>query len=109
MQFQLGMIYHEANKSENKGYDVEAVKWWLAAAQQNHPIAQNNMGMAYLEGIGVKPDCKLALSWFHKSANLGERRAMYNLGDLYSKGLCVDQNKIQAETWYKKFNEAVKN
>jgi TPR repeat protein len=58
--------------------------------------------MAYLEGIGVEKNCELALGWFNKSADLGERRAMYNLGDLYAKGICVPQNKIQAEQWYKK-------
>jgi TPR repeat protein len=36
--------------------DAEAVKWYRKAAQQNHALAQSNLGYRYYSGDGVVKD-----------------------------------------------------
>ncbi len=35
---------------------VEAVKWYRKAAEQNHAVAQVNLGVCYANGNGVVKD-----------------------------------------------------
>ena len=58
----LAFIYIKQNKV------VEAKQWFEKAAQQNHPEAQNNLGMIYLQGIGVAPDYEKARQYFEQAA-----------------------------------------
>ncbi|WP_201341870.1 SEL1-like repeat protein [Abyssogena phaseoliformis symbiont] len=43
----------------------------LRAAQANHAAAQNNIGLSYLHGLGVKKDNTRAFVWFKRSAKQG--------------------------------------
>src|ERR1035438_9886500 len=36
--------------------EVEAVKWWRKAAEQNNAMAQYNLGLCYCDGEGVAKD-----------------------------------------------------
>lgn len=56
-QYQLGRFYSRRNDW------AQAVPWYQQAAAQGHPKAQNNLGVAYMEGLGTpaKPQegCRL--------------------------------------------------
>ena len=52
-QFVMGRYYMHQNDWAN------AVKWYEQSAAQNHPKAQNNLGLAYMEGRGVQQNVKL--------------------------------------------------
>lgn len=47
-----------------------------------------------------------AIQWWESSANLGEPRAMYRLGQLYDKGEGVNKNETEAVGWYRKAADA---
>ena len=49
-QYQAGRFYLRRNRWD------KAVPWYGKAAAQGHPKAQNNLGVAYMEGRGVKAD-----------------------------------------------------
>jgi len=79
-----------------------AFYWYEQAALQGHSDGQNNLGILYQKGQGVKQDYELAFHWFMKSAEQNNVTAQYNLGNLYQRGLGVAQDYNQAMQWYKK-------
>ena len=57
-QMKVGLAF---DKEEN--YE-EAVLWYRKAAEQGVSEAQNNLGVMYKDGQGVKQDFKEAARWF---------------------------------------------
>lgn len=55
------------------------VQWTLAAAKQGYPVAQNNMGAMYMDGVGVKMDFPKAQYYFKLAADQGYLTAQRNL------------------------------
>ena len=59
-------------------------------------------------------DYETALRWFRKAALQKNAMAQNTIGEYYEKGLGVEQDLEQAETWYKKaadqgYEPAVRN
>jgi hypothetical protein len=55
------------------------VKWTRAAAKQGYPVAQNNFGAIYMDGVGVELDYTKAKYYFRLSADQGYATAHRNL------------------------------
>ena len=53
----------------------------------------------YERGLGVSQDDQLAAEWYRKSAEQGDARAQYNLGQMYRRGQGVPQDYILAHKW----------
>ena len=53
----------------------ESARWYRCAAAQDYSVAQYNLGMAYLEGKGVKAHTDAAIEWLTKAADNGHFRA----------------------------------
>jgi TPR repeat protein len=67
--------------SGKQGADFEhAIEWYLKAANQNHRLAQFNLGVMYSIGQGVLPDERQAEIWFDRAARQQDPGAQYNLG-----------------------------
>jgi TPR repeat protein len=64
----------------------------LEKANKGSVDAQNEVGIAYSEGIGVKRDQRQAVYWFRKSAEQGYALATCNLGLHYGMGWGVSGN-----------------
>lgn len=62
----------------------------------------NDIGMAYLLGIGVEKDYKKAMEQFMISAKDGNEFAQANIGLMYSKGKGVKQDYKSAAEWLNK-------
>lgn len=56
----------------------------------------------YFNGQGVKQDYAMALLWFRKSADQGDKRACFWLGYCNEFGLGVEKNDEIARFWYSK-------
>ena len=65
-------------------------------------MAQNLLGIFYLDGTGVQQNYSQALYWFEKAAIQNDPDAQYNLGRLYYEGKGVPQDYAQAHYWLKK-------
>ena len=85
--------------------DAEAFRWYLKAADQNHPAAQYNLGVIYDSGIGVPQDYTQAVHWYRKAAEQGDAGAQFNLGVMYASGAGVSRDDTQAVHWYRKAAE----
>ena len=77
----------------NKAFD-----YFLKAARNSDPIAQNMVASYYMNGLGkIKQDHKITFEWYKKSAELGSLTAIYNLGIAYFNGIGVEKDKDKAK------------
>jgi Tfp pilus assembly protein PilF len=89
-QFNLGQAY-----KLGRGVPVDlamAEEWYRKAAEQGHPQAADNYGLALFQNN--KRD--RAVSWLEKSAARGEPRAQYVLGTMLFNGDVVKRDWIRA-------------
>jgi TPR repeat protein len=76
--------------------------WWLKAAQQGHPDAQQGIGHAYWIGQGVaKQDHAKAIGWFRLASDQGQMQAQHNLGFAYWIGSGVPQDHAEGVRLYR--------
>ncbi len=76
-QFEQGLNAHKSGDIEG------ALEWYLKAAEQGHPIAQQNLGEMYFFGQGVNRDVDIALEWYLKAAEQGDEIAQFKAGRTY--------------------------
>lgn len=100
-QNQIGYCYCYGIADFNIDY-VEAVKWFLKAAEQGLAKSQCNMGYMYQTGKGVAQDSEKAVEWYTKAANQGYARAQHKLGWCYGNGDGVKQDYKKAAEWFTK-------
>lgn len=79
----------------------EAVKWLRLAADQGDAGAQNNLGVLYMQGDGVKEGHKEAAKLFRRAADQGIPSAQANIGSCYAQGAGVPQSWEEAYFWWK--------
>ena len=79
---------------------AEAAFWYRKAAEQGVSQAQNNLGVMYKDGQGVKQDFSEAARWFQRAARQDNTLAQLNLGWLYHAGKGLSQNADSARYWY---------
>ena len=75
---------------------ARATEWLQRAADTGNIAAMNEMGRAYLNGIGVIPNAQEAAKWFEQAAAGGSVVAEYNLGLLYKAGLGGQPDYVRA-------------
>jgi TPR repeat protein len=104
-QFSLGLKYATGVEDEGQDYEL-AARYYRLAAEQNHPLAQFNLAMMYLEGQGLEPDVAVAESWMRKAAQQGDAGAQFNLGmthrraSLERKPINAAESRIEAYKWF---------
>lgn len=98
-EYNLGVYYDNGIEGLDKD-NKEAASWYLKAANQNHPSAQNNLGIMYENGIGVKQSNSEAFKWYQKAAKQGAASGQFNLADMYESGRGVKRDYVQAKSLY---------
>jgi len=101
-QYRLARMYYHG---EGVRDDAAAARWYRTAAEQNHLLAQNNLGLLYQEGRGVEQDDASAVEWYRKAAEQGLATAQGNLGRMYDAGRGVVRDLTTAARWYRKAAE----
>ncbi len=76
----MGVFYAKGLGVENS--EREAVRWFRAAADQNHADALYNLGVCYAYGRGVLKDLIIAACFHQMAIEKGEENAKNNLVDL---------------------------
>jgi TPR repeat protein len=94
-QLQLGKRWYE-----KKDY-TQALKYFRRSADQKNPIGQNNLGLMYENGQGIKKNYAEAVKWYKRSAEQGYAIGQYNLGLMYEYGYGVEKNHNEAVKWFK--------
>ena len=68
-----------------------ALSTLIPLAEGGDPTAQYFLGEMYLEGHGIECDYKAAFRWLEAASVQGHSSAQKRLGDMYSRGLYIDQ------------------
>ena len=98
--FLLGTAYAEGlgrTQDESTG-----VRWYRAAAEKEHTLAQHNLGNVYFEGIGVQQSDQLAVQWWTLAAKSGDAIPQFRLAGMYEQGRGVSKDTSTALFWYRK-------
>lgn len=71
-------------------------------AKNGNPVAENMLGLLYLNGVGTSVDNDLAFKYITSSANKENATAQYNLGRLYKYGISCNLSFDEAIKWFTK-------
>lgn len=77
--------------------------WFEKSAKAGYPLAQNQMGYIYLNGLTVKPDTLKSVSWYKLAAKNNVPEAISALGRLYINGKGIEKD---AERGFQLLNES---
>ena len=107
-QFALGFALAAAPAPQDY---AQAMHWYQKAADQNHRLAQLNLGHMFAAGQGVARNDSMALMWIRRAADGGDAGAQFNLGDRYARasagGVEMDATECRVES-YKWFTLSAK-
>lgn len=98
---EIGILYTDP-EIESLFDPQKGIICYEKAAEQNHPVAWNNIGALYHNGTGYPFNIKKAIKAYRKGAELGDEMALVNLGDLYYFGEHVLQDYDKALDFYQK-------
>ena len=85
--------------------EAKAFQLWTKAAEKGDSRSQYNLGLCYLDGVGVSKDIQTALRWIQKSAEAHLPVAEYQMGLLLSDGVGLPKDPLKAIEWYLKAAE----
>jgi tetratricopeptide (TPR) repeat protein len=74
----------------------------LPCAESGIPLAQNYIGLMYVEGLGVAKDEVKGFAYIEQAAKNNSVIAQNNLGNLYRQGKGCAINMVKAVEWYEK-------
>jgi len=126
-QFELGIDYCEGrsippdeaegmkwlHKAAEQGYEpaiellqgIAEINNLRKAAERGDADAQRELGMLYLDGLGVPQDYAEAVKWFRMAAEQGHAEGQYHLGVCCRWGQGVPQDHAEAVKWMTKAAE----
>ena len=99
-EYNLGLCY-ELGRGVTKS-EVEAVKWYRKAAEQNYAEAQFSLGVHYAFGQGVAKDDVEGGKWCLKAAEQNYAPAQLSQGLHCKFGILVAKNAVEAVAWFRK-------
>ena len=86
-------------KAANEFY-ADSVRLLTIAAEKDLVLAQHNLAVLYLLGMGTKKDPAMTAKWYERAAKLKDPRAMSRLAELYVEGNFLDKNLPRAVELY---------
>jgi TPR repeat protein len=103
-EFNLGACYHYGRGTTQ---DLSAAAhWYQRSADQTNYLAMRSLGYLFMEGLGVEKNLDKAKYWSERAASEGgNRRAMYNLGIIYSRDFPDTNSMRKSFEWHKKSAE----
>jgi uncharacterized protein len=102
---QFGMGFFLAAAAAPQDY-AQALVWYQKAADQNHALAQFNLGQMYALGHGMPKNDAMALMWIRRAANFGDAGAQFDLGNrcaresLHGTEMDAAESRIEAFKWF---------
>lgn len=84
----------------HKTPEVRTFEKNLLAAKQGDSQAMLQVGIAYEQGTGTKPDKDQAIDFYRQAASAGNTAATYRLAQVYEEGVLVPQDLEEAFVYY---------
>jgi len=85
-QVRLAEVYYFGTRDIKRDYP-EAAKWYLLAANQGNPNAENALGVINENGFGMQVNEKVAVDWYRKAADQGDAKGQSNYGRVNADGV----------------------
>lgn len=79
-------VYRKALHLQKQGGHAAAVTLLQEAAAEKHAAATYELGVAYMEGQGVRKNPTEGAKWMKRAARRGDPRAQYHVGAAYFHG-----------------------
>jgi len=96
----LGYIYGEGDGTT---VDIDKGIFWIKKAVENQsPIATRNLSNAYLAGLGVERNMKMAIKLQKKAAELGDKESQYMHGLYLFDNELGQKNIEEGKKWIQK-------
>ena len=86
----------EGRAAIGEGDYARAVELLAPLADSGDAVAQNAMGVLFVQGWGVDRDPKRAVSYFQRSAKQANAKGAMNLADAYRTGTGVKPSCVKA-------------
>lgn len=99
-QYRLAIMYQNGLGVVRN--ELLAMKWMVAAANQDLPMAQHGLGFMYMEGDCVGRNAAKAVEWFGRAAAQGMLGSCATLGMMYENGNGVEKDMDKAREWYRR-------
>ncbi|KAF9307089.1 hypothetical protein BGZ91_008472 [Linnemannia elongata] len=87
------------NYMDSQDYQA-AIKCYLKAANQGHPVGQRCFGAMHHSSESVAQNYSIAIWWYLKSVDQGDAEAYLNIRTVYKHGHGVPQDFSRAMNWY---------
>ncbi|WP_455366804.1 SEL1-like repeat protein, partial [Kaarinaea lacus] len=99
-KYKVGIMYVEGQDAPQD--TREGIRWLQSAANNDHTLAQLELGKIYLQGApAIEKDYLTAMRWLEKAAQNGDANAQYHLGNMYRKGLGTSRSNAEAIKWFR--------
>ncbi len=83
-----------------RGDYATALRLFRLAADQGDAIAQQYLGVMYIDGEGVPQNYAEAFKWYRLAADQSITNAQLCLGSMYATGKGVPQDYVRAHMWF---------
>jgi TPR repeat protein len=90
----------DGTSAYQRGDYTGALDAWKPLADKGNALAQNNLGILYLDGAGVAQSLPQAVHYLSLSAASGSALGQNNLGGLYRDGKGVKRDYARALQWF---------
>lgn len=107
-QLDLGYMFLYGANGANIDYK-QAMHYYGLAAERKNPVALNNMGSLYFNGIGAEVDYSKAINYFEDAARLGSDDAALNLAIIYLGDSKKNKSVDEWQKIYDLLNQAQKS
>jgi uncharacterized protein len=102
-QFALGLLLAAGPAPQDY---AQALQWYQKAADQNHRLAQFNLGQMFAQGQGMPRSDSMAVMWIRRAADGGDSGAQFNMGDRYARAsmhgseMDAAESRIESYKWF---------
>jgi uncharacterized protein len=83
----------------------EAFRLFKLMAEKDNDEAQFNVGMMFLEGLGVEKNRSNAFYWIKRSADQSNIDAMYQVSKMYKQGIGTSIDTVKANKYSEEAEE----
>jgi TPR repeat protein len=88
--------FREGLKFFQSGNHAQAALVWQQSAEAGVPASQRNLGLLYLNGLGVPKNPTEAARWFKAAADQSFAPAAANMANLYLRGIGIATDRRKA-------------
>ena len=97
-QYNLAIMYRDGLGVEQD--DVEALSYFIQAAEGGHMLARYAVGLAFRYGIGSEMDADTAIYYFTEAALQGHALSPVEIGAIYFYGKAIPKNLVASHFWW---------